>query len=221
VVQAAYVQAVSTRKVDDLVRALGLSGIEKSKVSRIRSELDGFVEAFRNRPLEGGFPYLWLDALYLKVRQGHRIVSQALVVAIAVRDHRRSGDPGPCARPERGIRLLAGLPPGAGAPRAHWRATGHQPRTGGAQGSHRSGTGWRQLAALPGALHAQRPGAHPQKQQGSSRRRLAHDLRPARPPGRWTAASRSGSGYARPSWPTWHFRRSTGHASTPPIRWGD
>jgi len=86
VVQAAYVQGVSTRKVDDLVRALGLSGIDKSKVSRICSELDEFVEAFRNRPLEGSFPYLWLDALYLKVRQDHRIVNQALVVAIAVRD---------------------------------------------------------------------------------------------------------------------------------------
>jgi transposase-like protein len=89
VVQTAYVQGVSTRKVDDLVRALGLSGIDKSKVSRICSELDELVEAFRNRPLEGSYPYLWLDALYLKVRQDHRIVNQALVVAIAARD---SGD---------------------------------------------------------------------------------------------------------------------------------
>jgi len=86
VVQAAYVQGVSTRKVDDLVRALGLTGIDKSKVSRICSELDEFVEAFRNRPLQGSYPYLWLDALYLKVRQDHRIVNQALVVAIAVRE---------------------------------------------------------------------------------------------------------------------------------------
>jgi len=86
VVQAAYVQGVSTRKVDDLVQALGLTGIDKSKVSRICSELDEFVEAFRNRPLEGSYPYLWLDALYLKVRQDHRIVNQALVVAIAVRE---------------------------------------------------------------------------------------------------------------------------------------
>lgn len=86
VIQAAYVQGVSTRKVDELVQALGMTGIDKSKVSRICRELDQFVEAFRNRPLEGNYPYLWLDALYLKVRQDHRIVSQALVVAIAVRD---------------------------------------------------------------------------------------------------------------------------------------
>ena len=86
VVQAAYVQGVSTRKVDELLQALGLTGIDKSKVSRICRELDVFVDAFRNRPLEGGYPYLWLDALYLKVRQDHRIVSQALIVAIAVRD---------------------------------------------------------------------------------------------------------------------------------------
>jgi transposase-like protein len=86
VVQAAYVQGVSTRKVDELLQALGLTGIDKSKVSRICRELDEFVEAFRNRPLEGSYPYLWLDALYLKVRQDHRIVSQALVVGIGVKD---------------------------------------------------------------------------------------------------------------------------------------
>jgi transposase-like protein len=86
VVQTAYVQGVSTRKVDDLVRALGLTGIDKSKVSRICSELDELVAAFRNRPLEGSYPYLWLDAVYLKVRQDHRILNQALVVAIGVRE---------------------------------------------------------------------------------------------------------------------------------------
>jgi len=86
VIQTAYVQGVSTRKVDDLLRALGLTGIDKSRVSRICKELDGVVEAFRNRPLEGSYPYLWLDALYLKVRQDHRIVNQALVIAIGVRE---------------------------------------------------------------------------------------------------------------------------------------
>jgi len=86
VVQTAYVQGVSTRKVDDLLRALGLTGIDKSKVSRICKELDELVEAFRNRKLEGEYPYLWLDALYLKVRQNHRIVNQAMVIAIGVRE---------------------------------------------------------------------------------------------------------------------------------------
>jgi transposase-like protein len=86
VIQTAYVQGVSTRKVDDLLKALGLTGVDKSKVSRICKELDEVVEAFRNRPLEGSYPYVWLDALYLKVRQDHRIVNQALVIAIGVRD---------------------------------------------------------------------------------------------------------------------------------------
>jgi len=106
VVQTAYVQGVSTRQVDDLVRALGLSGIDQSKVSQMCSELDGFVQAFRNRPLEGSFPYLWLDALYLKVRQDHRIVRQALVVAIAVLD---TGD-----------REILGLALGQGEEYAFW-----------------------------------------------------------------------------------------------------
>lgn len=86
VVQTAYVKGVSTRKVDDLLKALGLTGIDKSKVSRVCKELDELVEGFRNRSLDGEYPYLWLDALYLKVRQDHRIVSQAMVIAIGVRE---------------------------------------------------------------------------------------------------------------------------------------
>ena len=60
---------VSTRKVDDLVKALGMSGISKSRVSELCKELDEEVERFRNRPLVGPYPYMWLDATYLKVRQ--------------------------------------------------------------------------------------------------------------------------------------------------------
>ena len=86
VIQSAYVEGVSTRKVDKLVQGLGLTGIDKSKVSRICRELDEAVMAFRNRPLEVAYPYLWLDALYLKVRQNHRIVSMAVVIAIGVRE---------------------------------------------------------------------------------------------------------------------------------------
>jgi len=85
VVQQAYVEGISTRRVDDLLQALGLTGIDKSKVSRICKELDGVVEEFRNRPLESEYPYMWLDALYLKVRQNHRIVNLAMVIAIGVR----------------------------------------------------------------------------------------------------------------------------------------
>ncbi len=86
VVQQAYVEGVSTRKVDDLLQAMGLTGIDKSQVSRICKGLDEVVQEFRNRPLSGRYPYVWLDATYLKVRQNHRIVSQAAVLAIGVTD---------------------------------------------------------------------------------------------------------------------------------------
>jgi transposase-like protein len=84
VVQEAYVHGVSTRKVDDLVKALGLDGISKSEVSRICGELDPLVDAFRTRRLTSEYPYLWLDATYHKVRIEGRVVSQATVVAIGV-----------------------------------------------------------------------------------------------------------------------------------------
>ena len=84
VVQEAYLKGVSTRKVDALLKALGLTGIDKSRVSRICKELDQSVEQFRQRPLQESYPYVWLDALYLKVRQNHRIVSLAMVIAIGV-----------------------------------------------------------------------------------------------------------------------------------------
>ena len=85
VVQEAYVQGVSTRRVDELVQALGMTGISKSQVSRVCQELDGEVERFRTRRLDGGYPYVWLDATYVKVRQDGRVVSMAVVIAIGVR----------------------------------------------------------------------------------------------------------------------------------------
>lgn len=84
VVQEAYVHGVSTRKVDDLVKALGMSGISKSQVSRVCAELDAVVERFRTRELSADYPYLWLDATYLKVRENGRVVSLAVVIAIGV-----------------------------------------------------------------------------------------------------------------------------------------
>ncbi|MCC6383485.1 MAG: IS256 family transposase [Dehalococcoidia bacterium] len=85
VVQQAYVEGVSTRRVDDLVKALGCDGISKSQVSRICQELDAVVEAFLDRPLDGGpYTYLWLDGLAQKVREGGRIVNVCVVVATAV-----------------------------------------------------------------------------------------------------------------------------------------
>lgn len=86
VVQEAYVLGVSTRKVETLVQTLGLNGISKSEVSRICGELDGEVNRWCQRPLEGEYPYLWLDATYIKVRQGGVVVSQAVVIAYGVRE---------------------------------------------------------------------------------------------------------------------------------------
>lgn len=82
VVQEAYVHGVSTRKVDGLVKALGMTGISKSRVSELCEELDEEVGRFRNRPLEGPYPYVWLDATYLKARQDGRVASVAVVIAI-------------------------------------------------------------------------------------------------------------------------------------------
>ena len=84
VIQEAWIAGVSTRKVDDLVQAMGMSGISKSSVSKLCKEIDERVNAFLARPLEGEWPYLWLDATYLKVRESGRIVSVAAIIAVAV-----------------------------------------------------------------------------------------------------------------------------------------
>jgi transposase-like protein len=106
VVQEAYVAGVSTRKVDQVVESLGLR-ISKSEVSRICQGLDEQVEAFRNRPLEGRYPYLWLDAKVEKVRDGGRVVQKALVLAYAVH--------------ESGYREVIGLDVGEAETEAFWR----------------------------------------------------------------------------------------------------
>jgi putative transposase len=85
VIQEAYIQGVSTRgAVDDLVKAMGGSGISKSEVSRLVEEIDGRVNAFLSRPLEGEWPYVWIDAAYVKAREGGRIVSTATIIAVGV-----------------------------------------------------------------------------------------------------------------------------------------
>lgn len=108
VIQEAYLKGVSTRKVDALVKALGLSGIDKSKVSRICKELDQAVTEFRNRKLQSSYPYVWLDAMYLKVRQNHRVVNLALVIAVGV--------------DEQGERHLLGFDLGGSEDQAFWLA---------------------------------------------------------------------------------------------------
>ena len=84
VIQEAYVQGVSTRSVDDLVKAMGMEGISKSQVSRLCGEIDERVQAFLTRPIEGEWPYIWLDATYVKARRGNHIVSVAVIVAVGV-----------------------------------------------------------------------------------------------------------------------------------------
>jgi transposase-like protein len=84
VIQEAYIQGISTRSVDDLVKAMGMSGISKSEVSRLCEQIDERVRAFLSRPIEGDWPYLWIDATYVKVRQAGRIVSVAVIVAVGV-----------------------------------------------------------------------------------------------------------------------------------------
>lgn len=84
VIQEAWISGVSTRRVDDLVQAMGLSGIGKSTVSKLCKDIDERVGAFLDRPLSGNWPYLWLDATYLKQREGGRIVSVAAIIAVAV-----------------------------------------------------------------------------------------------------------------------------------------
>jgi transposase-like protein len=108
VVQEAYVHGVSTRKVDDLLRALGLDGMSKSEVSRVCAELDAAVEAFRSRGLEGEHPYVWIDATYHKVRQDGRVQSMATVVAIGVA--------------ATGERQILGVDAGPSEDRAFWTA---------------------------------------------------------------------------------------------------
>ncbi len=107
VVQEAYVAGVSTRKVDQVVESLGLR-VSKSEVSRICQGLDEQVEAFRGRPLEGRYPYLWLDAKVEKVRDGGRVVRKCLVLAYTVH--------------ESGYREVIGLDVGEAETEAFWRS---------------------------------------------------------------------------------------------------
>jgi transposase-like protein len=108
VIQEAYIQGVSTRSLDDLVKAMGMSGISKSQVSRLCEEIDGKVKAFLERPIEGDWPYLWIDATYVKVRQAGRIVPVAAIIAVAV-----NGD---------GRREVLGMDIGASEAETFWTA---------------------------------------------------------------------------------------------------
>lgn len=106
VVQEAYVQGISTRKMERLFKAFGLPGIDKSKVSRMCKELNEMVQGFRERPLQACYPYIWLDAIALKVRENHRVVSLSMAIAIGV--------------DQQGDRHILGFELGAGESEAFW-----------------------------------------------------------------------------------------------------
>jgi putative transposase len=108
VVQEAYVQGISTRKVDELVQAMGMTGISKSQVSRLCEAIDERVQAFLARPLEGRWPYVWLDATYIKSREHGPVASQACVVATAVN--------------QEGYREVLGLSVGPAESESFWKA---------------------------------------------------------------------------------------------------
>jgi putative transposase len=161
VVQEAYVLGISTRKADDLMAALGGCSISRSEVSRICALLDEELAEFRERPLDEPYPYVWFDATYEKVRQGARIVSQAAVVAVGVRDT--------------GEKSVLGLAVGASeteafwlvlpqlvAPRAERRAAGYLRCARGAAQCVVAGVRRRDLATLQGAFPAQRGERRPQ-----------------------------------------------------------
>ena len=177
VVQEAYVQGVSTRSVEELVKAMGMTGISKSQVSRLCAEIDERVSAFLERPIEGFWPYLWLDATYVQVRRGGRIVSAAVIVAVGANAE--------------GRREILGLTVGPSEAEPSWtdflrnlanrglrgRQAGDRRRPPGLAGCGRQGLE-RHRPALPRAFHAQRARLRPQRPAGNGRRRNPHRLRP-------------------------------------------
>ena len=161
VVQEAYIQGVSTRRVDDLVQTLGLTGISKSQVSVICGELDTEVERFRSRPLgEAIYPYVWLDATYVKARVNGRVAGQAVVIALGL--NAQTGqrevlglDVGPSEGDTRGRRVLARVPAGAGGAWLGRCSIGGQRRPRRAEDGDWRGAAWGELATLSCPLRPQ------------------------------------------------------------------
>ena len=121
--------------MDDLVKAMGAGGMSKSQVSRLCVEIDERVNAFLSRPLEGAWPYLWLDATYLKVREGGRIVSRAVIIAVAVNEDGKREVLGVATGPSEAFgsasTLLDGLPARPRRPRPAGRDAGDRRRSQG------------------------------------------------------------------------------------------
>ena len=179
VIQEAYVHGISTRSVDDLVQAMGCSGVSKSQVSRLCADIDERVQAFLHRPIEGDWPYVWLDATYVKVRQNGRIISVAVIIAVGVNSD--------------GRREVLGMTVGASEAETFWtdflRSLARRGLRGvklvisdaheGLKAAVRS-RAERLLAALPRALHAQCHGACRQDTAAHCLRLDRHGVRPGR-----------------------------------------
>ena len=147
VIQEAWIAGVSTRRVDELVQAMGMSGISKSSVSKLCKDIDERVNAFLKRPLSGEWPYLWLDATYLKVREGGRIVSVAAIIAVAVTTEGKREIVGLHIGPFRGRTLLDDFPARPRQARAQGREARDLRRPRGVEERHPRCR--RHLAALP------------------------------------------------------------------------
>src|SRR5213078_1349564 len=139
VVVEAYVKGVSTRKVDDLVRALGIDGISRSEVSRICKSLDEEVKAFLHRPIEQACPYLWLDATFHKVRESGRVVSVATVVAVGVTEAGERTILGAATGPSEDHQFWLSFPATAGEAGAEGSAPGDLRCPRGTAPGHREG----------------------------------------------------------------------------------
>ena len=168
VIQEAYIQGISTRSVDDLVKAMGMSGISKSQVSRLCVEIDERVKAFLDRPIEGDWPYLWMDATYIKVRRAGRIVSVAVIIAIGVNSDGRREVLGMA------IGLLDRFSAQPCTARSALREAGDLRLPRGHQSLRREGV-QRHLAAMPRSFYAQRPG--PRRKEWAAGRVRVHRYR--------------------------------------------
>ena len=183
VVATAYVEGVSTRKMEELVEAMGAKGMSKSEVSRMAASLDEQVKAFRERRLEKEFPYLWLDAMYVKVREGGRIVSKAVLVCFGVNQD--------------GEREVLGVDVANGEMQRCWQAFLHQLLDRGLRGyrlvisdAH---------SGLRGAIRAVLNGATWQRCYGTS---SATSSRTFRSPSRASSRPRCGMSSSRRAWST-------------------
>jgi len=188
VIQEAYIQGVSTRSVDELVKAMGMGGISKSQVSRLCTEIDERVRAFLDRPIEGDWPYLWIDATYVKSREAGRIVSKAVIIAVAVNTE--------------GVREVLGMAIGPSEAEPFWTGFLRSLTRRGLRRPRRPEGGRLEgivgdLAALSRSLPAQRARPRRQGPAPNGPRRDQHRLRPGVLRDRQPAVARGGRSAAR------------------------